>query len=452
MVPQDKIKHVIVLMLENRSFDNLCGYLRVSNPEINGITDVEYNLVNPSDPNSEKVSVSSTAPFVPDLNPGPGHEVRDVKIQLYAGGNGEITMGGFVYDYAQQTGISLNQAKRIMQCFSPNKLPVITTLSRQFVLCHRWHSCLPGPTWPNRLFAHCATSGGFVDNNPRQYSMRTIFEKLSDIKLDSWRIYFHDSPQTLMLKNLRNARYLRYFEHFDAFLRDCRDGTLPLYSFIEPRYFSVLGFAANDQHPDHGVWLGEKLIADVYNALRPSSNWEESLLLVTWDEHGGFYDHHHPEETVKPDNNMSPECEFTQLGVRVPALIISPWVEPNKVDDTLYDHSAIPATLKVLFGTGDFLTARDAWSKTFDHNVSLNTARTDCPQTLTPATTSIATALHSGMQGALSQLRPPTELQRSLIALANEVSPENTRDPSSFVTELEAAHHVHQATVRTLSS
>jgi phospholipase C len=168
---QEKIKYVIVLMLENRSFDHLCGYLRQSNADIDGILQTEFNLMNPSDTNSERVGVSDSAPFVPDLNPGPGHNVRDVKIQLDPRGGGTLTMDGFVYDYAQQTGVTELDAKRVMQCFSPAKLPVITTLSRQFVLCDRWHSSLPGPTWPNRLFVHCATSGGFVDNNPHEFAM-----------------------------------------------------------------------------------------------------------------------------------------------------------------------------------------------------------------------------------------------------------------------------------------
>ncbi len=447
---QDKVKHVVVLMLENRSFDNLCGYLSVSNPRIDGLLGEEFNLRNPSDAGSEKIEVSDTAPFVPDLNPGPGHDVRDVKVQISPGG--DLNMGGFVYDYAQQPGITSADAVRVMQCYSPTKLPVITTLSRQFVLCDRWHSSLPGPTWPNRLFVHCATSGGYTDNNPHNFSMRTIFENLSDLQLDSWRIYFHDTPQTAMLANLRNERYLRFFEQFDAFKRDCAQNCLPRYSFIEPRYFSVLGNAANDQHPDHGVWLGERLIADVYNALRASEAWNESLLVVTWDEHGGFYDHRVPDKTVNPDGKVSPECDFTLLGVRVPALIVSPWVEPNVVDKTLYDHTSIPATLKKMFGTADFLTERDRRANTFEKSLCLNTPRRDSPTDLAPASTSIAETFHAGVQGALSQVRPPTDLQRSLISLANEVSPSHARNPSSVITELEAAQHVHQATARLLAS
>jgi len=224
-------------MLENRSFDHFCGYLRVGNPEICGLMGTEFNYVNPADTTSEQVDVSDDAPYVPDLNPGPGHEVRDVLVQL----NG--VNGGFVYDYAQQVGVSPQEARRVMQSFAPAKLPALARLAQEFAICDKWHSSLPGPTWPNRLFAHCATSGGFVDNNPHQFTMRTIFEKLSDVQLDSWRIYFHDTPQSLMLRNLRNARYLRFFEHFDAFARDCANGTLPRYSFIEPRYFSILGAA-----------------------------------------------------------------------------------------------------------------------------------------------------------------------------------------------------------------
>jgi hypothetical protein len=189
----------------------------------------------------------------------------------------------------------------------------------------------------------------------------------------------------------------------------------------------------------------------VYNALRASSQWEQSLLLVTWDEHGGFYDHRIPVGTVNPDGKVSPEFDFTLLGVRVPALIISPWVRPNVVDKTLYDHAAVPATLKKIFKTKDFLTERDRQASTFEGNCLLDEPRGDCPETLSPAATSIVEALHGGLQGVLSQVRPPTELQKSLVALANEISPKQTRTPASFATELEAAQHVHQATIRLLS-
>jgi phospholipase C len=436
-------------MLENRSFDHMLGFLRSAEPEIDGLLGTEFNYIIPSDTNSTKVLVSNDALYVPDLDPGPGHEVSDVNVQLFAGANGdEPTNQGFVYNYGEQQGVTPAQARTIMRCFSPAHLPVLTRLAQQFAVCDHWHSSLPGPTWPNRLFAHCATSGGFVDNNPRNYSMTSIFERLSDIQLDSWRIYFHDIPQSAALTNLRDARYLRFFEPFESFVRDCEEGGLPRYSFIEPRYFSALGFAANDQHPDHGVLLGEKLISDVYNAVRSSAQWERSLLVLLWDEHGGFYDHVAPKTTVNPDGKIAPQFDFKLLGVRVPAVVISPWIMAGTVDHRLYDHSSLPATLKAIFATRDFLTLRDERANTFQDLCSLEAPRSDAPLGLTPAHASVITTVHATVQSDLSQLRPPTDLQRSLVALANEIDPEGARKQSSIVTEHQAAHHVLQATMK----
>jgi len=447
----DKIKHVVLLMMENRSFDHLCGYLRMIDNRIDGLLGTEYNDVEPGNPGSARVLVSDDAPYVPDLQPSPGHEVPDVHEQLCAGGDGKtITNGGFVADYLAQ-GVSAANAGRVMKCFSPRSLPVLTALAREFALCDHWYSSMPGPTWPNRLFVHCATSGGFTDNTARNYGMVSIFERLSDQILDSWRIYFHDTPQTVMLARLRNSRYLRFFEHFDAFTRDCQNGTLPRYSFIEPRYFSVLGAAANDQHPDHGVLAGEQLIATVYNALRGSDIWTSTLFIVTWDEHGGFYDHVAPPRAINPDGLVSPDCDFTLLGLRVPAVLISPWIPANTVDHTVYDHTSVPATLRSIFGTSAFLTKRDAAAGTFDHNCSLAEPRIDALQRAIPAEPGLITALQTGLQGSASAVRPPNDLQRSLINLANQLAPAQARNQYSLTTELQAAHHVYNATMQVLS-
>ncbi len=369
----DKIHRIVVLMLENRSFDHMFGFLRSPDFPIDGLMGTEFNWVNPSNPSKGQVVVSNDAQFVPDLNPGPGHDVRDVLVQLYGASKrtGMPTNNGFVYDYSQVTGVSAEVARAVMRCFSPRRLPVATTLARSFAICDHWHPSLPGPTWPNRLFVHAATSGGYIDNNPHFLTMRTVYENLTDMDV-SWRIYFHDTPQSLMLANLRNGRYLKYFEHFEAFLRDCSEGNLPNFSFIEPRYFTAGVKRANDQHPDHGVLPGEQLIAEVYNALRSSSQWNETLLVILWDEHGGFYDHVSPPPSVNPDGLLSPEFDFTLLGVRVPAILVSPWIPARTILSTVFDHSSVPATLKEVFGLREFLTARDAGANTFANACSLN--------------------------------------------------------------------------------
>jgi phospholipase C len=445
----DKIKHVVVLMLENRSFDHLVGYMRSGQYPIDGLLGTEFNPVTPGDPASANVPVSSDAPYVPDLNPSPGHDIRNVKVQLYAGSPDDKARNlGFVYDYAQQTGVSAAQAAYVMRCFSPAKLPVITTLAREFAICDHWYSSLPGPTWPNRLFVHAATSGGYTDNNPHNYTMRTVFENISDVG-KAWRVYFHDTPQSLMLANLRNLRYLKFFEHVDAFARDCRQAQLPDYSFIEPRYFTALGNAANDQHPDHGVLPGEQLIADVYNALSASPLWKQSLLVIVWDEHGGFYDHVIPPAAVNPDGKVSPEFDFKTLGLRVPAVLVSPWIVPQTIDSAPYDHSSVPATLKKLFGLRDFLTARDRAANTFERVCALDAPRADIPS-VTPAV-SIASALTTTVQLATADSRPPSDLQASLVALSNEINAAPP-PPSALTSEHDAGQHVAQTTATLLSS
>jgi phospholipase C len=449
MTISDKIKRVVVLMLENRSFDHLLGYLRGADPRIDGLLGTEFNYVAPSQQDSQKILVSNDAPYVPDLDPGPGHSASDVHEQLFAACvDPDLKNQGFVVNYSTQAGVTAEQARTIMRCFAQSHLPVLTTLATEFAICDHWFSSLPGPTTPNRLFAHCATSGGFVDDNFRQYRMTTIFERLSDVKLDCWRIYYHDPPNSLILANLRNFRYKRFFESFSAFQRDCRNGTLPWYSFIEPRYFSVLGSVANDQHPPNGILAGEKLIADVYNSLRASPQWQESLLLIVWDEHGGFYDHVFPPATVNPDGEVNPGCSFESLGVRVPAVIVSPWIARGTVDDTVYDHTSIPATLKTIFKTRDHLTRRDAQANTFDGLCSQETPRLDAPAQLAPSHASVVDSIHAVAQSAGAQFRSPTDLQRSFVQLANELDPETAKTPDSFRTELEAAYHVHRAASR----
>jgi phospholipase C len=436
-----KVKHFVVLMLENRSFDHMLGFMKVQEPEIDGLLGIEYNLPNPKDPTGSKVLVTPNAPYVPDLNPSPGHEVRDVLIQMYGGSPSPTgqrpTMEGFVYDYGQIPGVTEDAAKRIMDCFSPRMLPVLSTLASEFAVCDHWFSSLPGPTWPNRLYVHAATSDGRTDNNPHQYAMKSIFENLYDLGKE-WRIYFHDLPQSAMLTNLRNARYLRFFESYeDAFDRDCRSGDLPTYSFIEPRYSTLGSLRGNDQHPDHGVELGEVLIADVYQALRASPNWEESALLILWDEHGGFYDHVPPGSTVNPDGKNSPEFDFGLLGVRVPAVLVSPWVQRGFVDHTVYDHSSVPATLKNMFGLRDFLTKRDTAANCFDHLFALAQPRTDAPRTLDLRPRPPGGAVGEKASG------PPTDFQRSLVALANDLAPENAKAQAQIRTEHDAAVHLH---------
>jgi phospholipase C len=240
---------------------------------------------------------------------------------------------------------------------------------------------------------------------------------------------------------------------------------LPAYSFIEPRYFNFLWKRANDQHPDHDVALGEDLTARVYEAVRSSPNWPNTLLVVTWDEHGGTYDHAVPPTAQPPGGGSSanPPFDFSRYGPRVPAVLISPLIPRRTLDPTVYDHSSLPATVKRLFGLPDFLTRRDAAANTFEGVASLGTARLDTPDVIPRAVRAEHRALTAdnvrvALAAGEASEEPLSELQHSLVALADGLQPAPTAELRALraarvaATEHDAAQHVREAVARFLQA
>lgn len=431
-------------MMENRSFDHLLGFLQSDKYPIEGLNGDESNL----DSTGEPVKVSDDANYSGDLRIDPGHHFPDVAIQLAAGTDGDPTMTGFVKDYEKLNGGNSARGRKIMKCFNAKRVPVITTLAQEFGVCDHWFSSLPGPTLPNRSFAHAATSIGRVDMNPVWFNeSKTIYELLDESAIKS-KIFFHDWSMAQTFKNLLGNQE-KYFAPFNSFLDGCKKGTLPAYSFVEPRYNadnSGDALPANDQHPDHDVQEGETLILDVYNAVRKSPKWNNTMLLIVYDEHGGTYDHVVPPKTVNPDGLMcaDPPFDFTRLGVRVPAVVISPWVDRGTIDSTIYDHSSIAATARKLF-LGDawkdkFLTARDKAADAFDYALSLDAPRTDTIDPTQPRR-NITVAARVAQQAAL----PLNALQienLKMAAAVNATLPDGQRspiDPATVKTQADAA-------------
>ena len=355
-----------------------------------------------------------------------------------------------------------------MKCFAPPRLGALATLAREFAVCDHWFSSVPGPTWPNRFFLHAATSMGQADNKRRQYEARTIFDNLT-ARGEDWRVYFHDLPQCLMLASLRQLRFRKNFRVFnERFKSDCKTGLLPSYSFIEARYFDFGLLKANDQHPPHDVALGDRLIAAVYEAIRNSPMWESTMLLILWDEHGGIYDHVLPPATVNPDGltHQDPPFDFTRLGVRVPAIIASPWIPKDTVDSTVYDHSSVPASLRELYDLPESLTARDAAAATFGHLVT-DTKRTDAPERLPaavpdrplpPVITSGAMTADDIAAGVTEHSHNPlSEFQQSLVDGARDLPVDDPRLEAAQRAatprdEHDGAVHVRQAMQHFLAS
>ena len=447
-------------MLENRSFDHLLGYL----PQGGELTGDEYNLVDPSNRNSERVYVNDRADYITEIDPA--HDFVNANRQMY-GDPGRVSdpapMNGFVKVHIDQAAGDVEAGKKIMECFEPDKLPALRTLAQEFCLCNRWFSSVPGPTWPNRFYVHAATSGGKATNDVAHiYAMKTIYDSLAANGL-SWNIYYGDIPQSLALLRLWDE--LGHFRRIETFHADVDSGELANYTFIEPRYFNLLEWKANDQHPPHDVRLGEYLIAEIYNALRKSRFWEKSVLIVLYDEHGGFFDHVSPPGAApNPDGQTSdePPFDFTRLGVRVPTVIVSPLVEKGQVDSTPYEHASIPATLKNLFKLPGYLTTRDQAANTFEKNLSRKTPRADSPLTLPvpgeleeiryhrELIRSSALEEHIRVEAAQGEISPEplSEFQEALVELADGLkaglSSQAQPRPIPVRTEHEAAVHIRE--------
>jgi phospholipase C len=378
-------------------------------------------------------------------------------------GNGPLTadpapLNGFVKSYTQAAGNDAAVGKTIMQCFDPACLPALGALAQEYCLCDRWFSSVPGPTWPNRFFVHSATSDGIVTNDVlHPFDMQTIYHSLEARGL-TWNIYYHDFPHSIALRSLWNRR--DSFRQYTDFASDIQRGLLPNYSFIEPRYFDLLGWRANDFHPPHDVRFAGELVADVYKTLRSSSEWEKSLLVVLFDEHGGYYDHVSPPRGVpNPDNQVStnPPFDFTRLGLRVPAVVASPWIEKGQVDSTVYEHASIPATISAIFGLNTFLTARDRAANTFDRLLTRTTPRPDAPAELPTAPRPTLEAQPRDLEAAPgSPPAPLSEFQETLVQLADMLGQEPQEleaVPRTFaVDEQQAAAHVQEQIAGFLSA
>jgi phospholipase C len=418
------IQHVVVLMLENRSFDCMLGRLYPDDANFRGLTLREFNNFNGTGYGVWNDSgMSSTTACIPD--PDPGEFFTDMTLQLFgqdSRGAGAAPMNGFAQSYATQKGDGIFSPAAVMHYFTPEQVPVISTLAKAFGVCDAWHASAPCQTWPNRFFAHTGTSLGYVDNKafPIPFDAPSIFRRLEDTG-QSWRVYFHDMPQSMLLKDVWLYAASRY-RMFSQFLADAQIGSLPSYSFIEPRYFADL-FDTYIPNDDHHVVYGEQLIASVYNALRSSPCWKQTLFVVTYDEHGGCFDHVGPPPAAPPDGkiNNAYGFDFSAYGVRVPAVIVSPYMAPgSKIhegrDGTPFDHTSIIRTVRDLFGLGAPLTARDAAAPSLLEMLDLPLPTNDGPLSIDASLISAPPA-----QVALRAAAPVNGMQAALAAAATQL-------------------------------
>ncbi|HSJ52252.1 MAG TPA: alkaline phosphatase family protein [Anaerolineae bacterium] len=389
---ENRIQHLLVLMLENRSFDHMLGYLEYPpGTAFEGLSGREAEMGNPL-PDGQILMPTPNASYA--MHPGPGHSHDDVLEQLLEPGDRSrpyrLANKGFAANY--EAHYHPGHGALAMGCFTPGCLPVLATLAQEFAVCDHWFCSVPGATWPNRNFCHAGTADGQVNIVVRAYRNKTVFEQLSEAHLD-WSIFYGGfPPQSLAFTRLwkpAEMNWLQRYKPIDQLYRAVENDRLPHYAFIEP---DMVGKLSDSQHPGMGGEMdfraGERLIWRIYAALRANPEVaRKSLLVVTYDEHGGFFDHVPPPQGTEwsvepayqsPDGTYS--FPFDLLGPRVPAVLISPWIERGTVDQTIYDHASIPATVrKLLHVDAPPLTTRDGMTNTFDKVLNRATPR-DLPK------------------------------------------------------------------------
>jgi phospholipase C len=366
------IDHIVVLVLENRSFDHMLGYLSLvgyQGADENPLDGLRPGMSNAHQGQEHRIFELAS----PRFSPGPHHSHDHVLGQLEGGNQ------GFVSDYATVLGV--RRPGDVMGYHSGSLLRVFDSLVRQFAVCDRWFSSFPGPTWPNRFFLMAGHSAG-VSSNLDRIEVETVFDHLTRRGVP-WRYYSHD------------VAFLRAVEHFTfstgkickirRFHEDLARGELPAVAWIDPN-FTVQGVVrlpddGNDDHPPADVRNGQSLVADVYNALLSNPEiWSRTLLVITYDEHGGFFDHVSPPE--RPERAPGGDPRFCRFGVRVPAIVVSPWVRRGTVWSGELEHTSILQSILRRFcaegGAIPDMGARVSGAPDLGPLLDAPAARTDC--------------------------------------------------------------------------
>ena len=493
-----QIEHVVVIMFENRSFDSMLGYLYDSeNPpprgqSFNGLTGTEYNL----NGRGNKVYVSKIDPddeyayYMPKGDPGEGF--NNTNFQLFGSASPPFTdletNTGFVKDFEnpldnslyiddekkmQPEGAQTNNSSvetsagaqvfwrypcppvpdmdaigsDIMQMYSPETLPVLSTLAKSYAVSDAWFCSAPTETLPNRAFTHMATSLGNLYDEVKSYPAKSIFKHLQD-NGQTWGIFGNEgNPYTVPFcqdipakKDLPAGCDYGSFELFKGYLNNEEaNQVLPDYCFLEP----IWSPRGNSQHPNYNVAAGEQYLLEIYNALKESDYWGKTLLIITYDEHGGCYDHVTP-----PFNAVSPpaysrafDFSFTRFGLRVPAVFVSPWIEEGTVyratGDTPHDHTSILATLETMFDLAP-LTERDKAAPDVLDVINLSTVRTDNP---------MAGVVAPAIKG-IDKIKPHASTIQHMhaLALADKQKRETGKDetPPEFKTSEQAEEYIQR--------
>jgi phospholipase C len=343
-----KFDHLVVLMMENRSFDHMLGFLSIDGVR-SDVDGLHAGLSNSAGGRTYPVHPATSTKLVKAQDPCHSGECVDEQV---AGG-----MGGFASNYAQTRPARRfpgDTPATVMAYHTAPQLPVYAYLAERFCVCDRWFCSVAGATMPNRCYAAAGRAEGSRDaKRPPLYNLHSFARHLDEAGVD-WRWYAHDDVPTLWLIDpfyaLEHPTVPAYFDRRSpfaprSFVEDAAAGTLPAVSWIDPDFVDVSWGpeGSNDDHPPSDVRCGQDLVLRLFHAIARSPLWERTLVVVTYDEHGGFYDHVEPPPAEDDDPRMR------RYGPRVPALVVSPWVEAHSVAKTVFDHTSIVKTILLRF-------------------------------------------------------------------------------------------------------
>lgn len=333
-------------MLENRSFDHFLGWLPGADGKQAGLRYADRDN-----------HWHETYPLAPDFQ-GCGHAMPD-----------HSTAAGLTaYNHGACDGWLRAGSNDLYAIgyYTQADLPFLGQAAASWTTCDRYFAAIMSETIPNRLYLHAAQTDRTTDTL-RPTSLPTIWDRLAQHGL-AGRYYFSDVP----VLALWGLKYRRIVHRFETFLKDCRDGTLPAVAFVDPHFlFENLGIS-NDDHPFADIRNGEVFLNQIYRAVTTGPAWPSTVLVITFDEWGGFFDHVPPEEA--PDADPS----HALRGFRVPCLLISPWSRPGQVAHDVYDHTSILKLIEWRWGL-EPLTARDAAANNLASALDFNQARREAP-------------------------------------------------------------------------
>jgi phospholipase C len=378
-----KVDHIVVLMLENRSFDQMLGHLSLPPAEggagrtdIDGLTGADWNF---NEYGGKKIPIEPFGNRRLVKSQDPDHSGEGVEKQMVNG------MAGFVSDYMETRAPQATAPKPAdpMRYQSAANAPVFDFLASEFAVCDRWFCSVPGSTWPNRLASLTGEAREKNNLTLPLYSRRSFVRSLP--RGVSWRWYSSDPGSLRLVDDRYRVGWEQNFAHVEkptalqpaTLFGDIKDEKLPAVAWIDPNFVDLGGLSgADDDHPPTDVMAAQSFVLKIYNMLRSRpALWEKTMLVVVYDEHGGFYDHRHPGDGLPAE--FTRRAEFGTFGPRVPAIIVSPYVGRETAYGSaqdndlrfLYDHTSLIKTILLRFGGGDFagLPARVASAAHLGH-------------------------------------------------------------------------------------